>query len=302
MKASFQLFLVLMIASVEFAVLNLIGFMQPHRVVNATERRVNDLDLDSSRDKQTQNQTPMFATNAISLEGFPWYLVSYTTETGETVTAKTFVDNPKLQLSEGKVSGNATCNRFFGTYVLEDNELSIQPGGTMLMTCPNEFMPQEQRFLTALEQVTSYQITNAQLRLLDTDENILLTFDRTLSPALTSYPWELIVYNNGQGGVVSVITGTKITATFDPNGGITGFAGCNNYLAEYTMTADSLEISSAVSTRKFCGQPEGVMAQESAYLQALSTAAAFIIKDNTLTLRTASGEMVAQFKAAEMSE
>lgn len=291
---------ILISMSAGIALLSLIGFIQPHQMVNATEQGKNKVDLPEKEHKVSQ---PLLLTaNTISLEGSQWYLVSYTAETGETVTAQTFVDNPKLQLSEGKVNGNATCNRFFGTYVLEDNELSIQPGGTTLMTCPDEFMAQEQRFLTALEQVTSYQITNAQLQLLDADENILLTFERTLSPALTSYPWELIVYNNGQGEVVSVITGTKITATFDPNGGITGFAGCNNYLAEYTMTADLLEISSAVSTRKFCGQPEGVMAQESAYLQALSTAVAYNIEDNTLKLRTASSETVAQFKAAEMSE
>jgi heat shock protein HslJ len=243
----------------------------------------------------------MLAENTVPFEGTLWHLAGYVTEAGETVAAKIYVENPSIQFSEGRIGGNATCNRFFGAYSLIGDRLTIQPGGSTLMACPEEFMVQEQEFLAALGQVASYVMTADQLQLLDRDGNIRLTFDQAVPPALTNTLWQLTAYNNGQGGVVSVIAGTRIAATFDANGGLTGFAGCNNYMAGYSVTGDAIEIGSAVSTRKFCNQPAGVMVQESAYLQALETAATYSVEGNVLSLRTATGAMVAQFRAAEMA-
>ncbi len=230
-----------------------------------------------------------------------WYLTSYTNDAGDTITAQTFVQESSLRFSEGQVSGNATCNRFFGSYSLEGDALMIQPGGSTLMACPDEFMTQEQTFMGALEQVESYAIANDTLQLRNAEGNVLLTFHKAVSPALTGTPWQLMAYNNGQGGLVSTITGSNVTATFDDNGGLSGFAGCNNYTASYEVTADTIGIGSGVSTRKFCTQPEGVMAQETAYLQALEMAEVYTIEGSTLILSTTEGATVARFSAVEES-
>jgi heat shock protein HslJ len=271
-----------------------------NQIVSAREHLGNN--FRQAKIEEEHNRPRLLASKAKTLEDSLWYLTSYSTTTGETIAAKIYVNNPQLRFSEGRVSGNSTCNRFLGTYSLKSNNLSIKPEITTLMSCPDEFMAQEQRFLQAMEQVSSYEITDNQLQLLDKDQKILLSFELTMSPALTNTLWQLIAYNNGQGGVVSVIADTNITATFDANGGLTGFAGCNNYLAGYTLTEDTLNISSVVSTRKFCGQPEGTMSQESAYLQALETTSTFSIDDKILTLRTDSGEIVAKFKAIDISD
>lgn len=250
---------------------------------------------------QLPNSEIMPTDSVASLENNLWYLTSYTNDAGETITAQTFVQEPSIRFSEGQVSGNATCNRFFGAYSLEGDALMIQPGGSTLMACPEEFMTQEQAFMGALEQVGGYAIADDTLQLRNAAGDVLLTFHKALSPALTGTPWQLMAYNNGQGGVVSTIAGSNVTATFDDNGGLSGFAGCNNYTASYEVTADTIEIGSGVSTRKFCAQPDGVMAQETAYLQALEMADSYTIEGSTLILSTTEGATMARFSAVEGS-
>lgn len=245
-------------------------------------------------------------TDTVSFEHDLWYFTSYTDDAGETISVETFVQPPSIRFSEGQVGGNATCNRFFGSYSLDGDSLTIQPGGSTLMACPDEFMSQEQTFLSALGQVEGYAIANDTLQLFNAEGDILLTFNKGVPPALTGTLWQLSAYNtdpgNNQGAIVSTLPGTAITATFDENGGLTGFAGCNNYIANYDATADTINIGSGVSTRKFCGQPEGLMSQESAYLQALEMADTYSLEGNTLILTTSEGATVARFRAAGGSE
>lgn len=239
--------------------------------------------------------------NSETIEDTLWYLKSYRNEAGEIVSAQVYRDNnPSLKFSEGRLGGNATCNRFFGSYALEGNQLTIEGGGSTLMACPDEFMIQERMFLTQLEQVNRYAIADRELQLLNAEGEILLILEKAVLPPLTGTPWQLTGYNNGRDAVVSVLAGTNITAMFDDNGGLTGFAGCNNYIFNYEATEETIEISSAgISTRKFCGEPEGVMEQEAAYLQSLSMAETYQIDGNTLTLRTASGSTVATFRVIQ---
>lgn len=243
------------------------------------------------------------ADNALPLEETLWHLASYANADGETVAARPFNQPPSLQFRAGQASGNATCNRFFGSYRLTGDELALDsPIGSTLMACPDEFATQERAVLTALEQVARYAIAEDELRLLDAKGNTLLTYTRVAPAPLAGTLWQLSAYNNGRGGVISLVAGSIITATFDENGGLTGFAGCNNYIAPYETTGETLDIGLGISTRKFCSQPEGVMDQESAYLQALQIAATYRIAGNELLLRTADGALVARFRTGEESD
>lgn len=238
--------------------------------------------------------------NTLSLEGPLWRLTSYLSETGETLPAAAYsTQSPSIQFIDGQMSGNATCNRFFGAYDLDGDRLTIQPGGSTLMACPPAYMAQEQGFMVALGQVNGYEIMAGKLHLLDADGNPLLTFDELVSPDLIGTRWELIAYNNGRGGVVSTLVDSRIALTLEAEGRLAGSAGCNNYVASYTLVDDALTIDPPASTRKLCARPEGVMAQEAAYLGALVTATTYGIADNVLTLKTAAGATVAQFRASD---
>jgi len=52
---------------------------------------------------------------------------------------------------DGRVSGSAGCNRYFGTLSLEGERVSVGPLGSTRMMCAPPVMDQEQRFLQALE-------------------------------------------------------------------------------------------------------------------------------------------------------
>ena len=59
---------------------------------------------------------------------------------------------------DGKLSGSASCNRYFGEYQRQGEALSFMPLGTTLMACPESLMNQEQRFLKALQAADRFSI------------------------------------------------------------------------------------------------------------------------------------------------
>lgn len=86
------------------------------------------------------------------------------------------------------------------------------------------------------------------------------------------------------------LEGTRITLEFEPEQ-ISGFAGCNSYGALYKIEGDALAIQEIEITLIACVQPEGVMAQETAYLDALREAANLRVSDERLELLNDSDEV-----------
>jgi heat shock protein HslJ/uncharacterized protein YraI len=103
--------------------------------------------------------------------------------------------------------------------------------------------------------------------------------------------WEVVNYNNGQGAVVNLILGTRISLDFGVGAQVSGNSGCNDYTAAYQVDGPAMTIGQPSSTSMFCAEPEGVMDQEAQFLAALQSAAAFRIEGNTLEMRTASGAL-----------
>lgn len=80
-----------------------------------------------------------------------------------------------LDEAKRKVTGFSGCNRFFGSYELEGSSLRFGHVGATRMACPDSII-EEQRFLTALTQTTSYQIRGNTLELLQ-DGKVVATFE-----------------------------------------------------------------------------------------------------------------------------
>ena len=77
------------------------------------------------------------------------------------------------------------------------------------------------------------------------------------------------------------------------NGGrASGFAGCNQWSASYTSTADDLRLTGMIMTRMFCND---AMDLEKQYAAALEAARNYRIKDTRLEL-LADGKVVAAFE------
>jgi heat shock protein HslJ len=152
--------------------------------------------------------------------------------------------------------------------------------------------------LAALTAARAYSIAGGTLKLRGKSGLTLATF-AVQSQSLAGTRWVVVDYNNGKQAVVSVLTGTKLTANFDMAGQVTGFAGCNDYHGAVKATPPKIAIGPLASTRKFCGAPAGVMEQESAYLAALASAATYSIQGTTLEFRTASGAIAVSLARAK---
>jgi heat shock protein HslJ len=196
--------------------------------------------------------------------------------------------------ANGSVSGSSGCNSYSGKYTVSGSSIRIRgPFASTNKACAAAVEAQERLFLKTLQSARTYD-TSGGLMLKSSGGRLIAKFTaQTQSLAGTS--WAVIGYNNGKQAVVSVLTGTKLTADFGKDGSLSGFGGCNEYHAPYKATAPKISIGPVSSTRKYCGQPAGVDDQETRYLAALETAATYTVEGNRLELRTASGALAADF-------
>jgi len=74
----------------------------------------------------------------------------------------------------------------------------------------------------------------------------------------------------------------------------TGFAGCNQYFAKYSLREDSLKFESPGATKMYCAASDSL---ERAFLGMLPDVATYQVRDTVLALSTKSGT-VARFHAA----
>ena len=95
--------------------------------------------------------------------------------------------------------------------------------------------------------------------------------------ALPGTEWELATLHGRQ-----LVEGTNITLSFEVLV-LRGFAGCNHYSADYQLVGNELQISFISITAQLCQEPQGVMAQEEAYMAALQRVATYRIADDRLT-------------------
>jgi heat shock protein HslJ len=236
-------------------------------------------------------------TLTYELEGTRWLLAGQLNADGEMVDAL-----PRLEafavFEDGRVAGNSSCNRFGGSYTVDGNTLSVSDHMmSTMMACQEPIMRQEQQFKANLAATATYAIDGDTLRLMNAAGRTVMTLTADVPATLTGTSWTARNYNNGRGGVTTLVAGTTITIEFRDDGGLSGSAGCNNYKTLYTLDGDKMTIGPSMTTRKMCMAPEGIMEQEQAYLAALETVAAYRIEGRQLELRTESGSLVASFQA-----
>ena len=236
------------------------------------------------------------AVENMMLEGTTWQLTQVTHADGALQTVPERVE-ATATFTKGSVSGSGGCNRYTAEYTVDDGKLVIGLAAATMMACPEPQASVEQALMMALAATLTYRIDDRQLHLLNAQGQKIATFKVQQPVALSGVTWRATVYNNGRGGAVSLLDGSTITATFSAEGALSGSAGCNSYQATYITAGSSITIQTPAATRKICSEPEGVMQQESAYLQALTTAATYTVRGQQLELRTADDALVALFQA-----
>ncbi len=113
---------------------------------------------------------------------------------------------------------------------------------------------------------------------------------RTTGPSdpLLGTSWQVTGYFDGTG-LVPVLDGTMLTAVF-VDVGVGGSAGCNQYSGRYSVNANNLAIGPLTVSQSVCVEPEGIMEQEAAFVNALESASSFELEDIQLVIKDASGE------------
>lgn len=95
----------------------------------------------------------------------------------ETIDGVAVIENSpatvKFETGQNMV-GNAGCNRYFGTYEIEEGRLSFSDLGTTMMMCSDAHMDQEGRFLRALGQVSQFELKDDVLILSGDQGRVLI--------------------------------------------------------------------------------------------------------------------------------
>jgi heat shock protein HslJ len=101
--------------------------------------------------------------------------------TVEYIGERPVIDNSTAYIQfaeEGRVGGNASCNRFTGAYVLFGSSLTFSNMASTKKMCFPALMEQEVRFIAALERVAKAQMRDGLINLLDAKDGMIFKASR----------------------------------------------------------------------------------------------------------------------------
>jgi len=230
------------------------------------------------------------------IEGVEWRLIAHDDGRGELLSVEPGVQ-ASARFEDGRISGSSGCNRYAAGYRLGAGRLEIELAAGTMMACPDEVMAVESAFLAALARIAAASVTAGVLDLRDASDRTLLRFEASRI-TLTGTTWLATGINNGRGGIETLIAGSIVDAVFGEDGSVIGLAGCNRYRGSWSAVGPSIEVGPLASTRMACAEPEGVMAQEAAFLAAMGRASRYRIDLERLELRDAEGALQVAFETA----
>jgi heat shock protein HslJ len=113
-------------------------------------------------------------------------------------------------------------------------------------------------------------------------------------PAQLTRNWVLTTMGIQDGTGVTHPT-TEISLTFNPDGSLTGYDGCNNYYGSASLTGittpkgNAMTISNIASSKKYC---ETLAQQETMYLAILGKIMAYNVNGNQLSMTATTGDVL----------
>ncbi|WP_281213107.1 META domain-containing protein [Shewanella insulae] len=99
----------------------------------------------------------------------------------EAVQGKAVIDYSPAQLvfaEDGALSGNNSCNQFFGKYQLDGRALFLSPAGSTMKACVDALMQQERSIMQAMSEVTQARLVKGKLQLKDADGETQLVLSK----------------------------------------------------------------------------------------------------------------------------
>lgn len=217
-----------------------------------------------------------------------WNVVSVE---GQKVTGNPYIG---FDMQEGRLYGNAGCNRIMGGVELD----SINPGkigftgvASTRMMCPD--METEQKVLEALNEVAGYQASATGVELTDKDGKVLISLEKREAPAVSvndiNGEWTI---SKVEGAAVEIADKTPFLSFNVTENTVHGNGGCNIINGSFSQeegNSSSLKFGQMIST--MMAGPG--METESKLLAAMNKVASFVMnEDGTLSLMDASNNEV----------
>ena len=246
-------------------------------------------DVPTAESGQTSEES---VSDPALLRDTEWWLAAIGAEPVEAaaveppVTLRFFpADGPDAGLG---FNAHAYCNFLGGNLDLAAARPFAVDGQTDF-ECDPALAARDEAVTAALEQAAALRLAGADLLLLDATGETLLRYrpkpEPILDPALDGTEWILTTLRDAP-----LPEEARITLQFE-EGQAGGNAGCNSYGAEIrTVDAGTFAVGEWAMTAMACEGPSGVMARESAYMDAFSAVTAYRLEDDTLTLLDQAGE------------
>lgn len=215
-----------------------------------------------------------------------WAIAQFLDENGDLATPVEG-STPFLGVSGDGIQGNTGCNSFFASVEIgTDGTWKSGDVGSTLMACSPELMAQEAAITAAVHDADTWTVDGDTAKLAAGPDTVLVATRLTVT--LEGSRWSVTGINHGTG-VNSIVDGTEPSLEFGAEGRLSATAGCNNLMATYEVTDQSLTIETGAQTEMACPEPEGLMEQELAMSEALGNVKTFEIVGYGLTLRDEAG-------------
>lgn len=219
------------------------------------------------------------------LDGSKWALQSY----GPAGQPKQAAGQPTAEFAGGKISGNSSCNSFSGSYTASGADLKISELMSTMMACADQaLMQQESDYVNALSAARGFALAGDQLTISYDGGELRFNRQAPVADRPLEGRWQLTTFVAGESAS-SLLAGTELSAEL-AGGRISGKAGCNNYSGDYTASGANITVSQVGSTKMACS--DEIMAQEGAFLGALTAATGYSIAGNQLTLTHPGGQLI----------
>ncbi len=218
------------------------------------------------------------------LTGVEWALVSSSISASDLGAAGITAAFDGVQMA-----GFSGVNQYSGPYTAKnDGTFKVGEIAGTLMAGEESAMKAEQAYLKQLALCDGFSIADGKLTL-STDGEASLVFEQAEVVQLPGTKWTVTGYNNGKQAVTSSAVDSTLTIEFGTDGTIAGTGGVNRYNGSFKATAKAIEIGELATT--MMAGPDELMAQETAFLEALKNSESWSVIRGNLEMRDASGAM-----------
>ncbi|MFZ1389768.1 MAG: META domain-containing protein [Thiolinea sp.] len=245
---------------------------------------------------------PSLAAVSQNLNQTTWQLLSVPGWKGTSIDQ--IQPRATMTFNGGVLTGNDGCNNFRAAYShprvpKTPQSLSIRMDRAMstMMACPPQQTQVAGAVASALQKTYQYSVNDKYLTLMDSRGVVVATFDRPATD-VPGTSWQLLSFNNGTAMLSSLNT-ERFTANFSTDGTVSGFSGCNNYRATYTLdrARGTMRVGPIGSTFKMCPDQD-LMKEEAGFLNAWRRVGLYGRQGNGMSLFDAQGLRMMDFRFA----